>query len=89
MADYDSDSSLEGASEYTETSVLLGYATKEPTEDTVSHLGGHPVSTLTRALTCSAKYCTDMARSYILTACQILAMQVLQKLHVLAVAAQR
>jgi pre-rRNA-processing protein TSR4 len=68
MADYDSDSSLEGASEYTETGVLLGYATKEPTEDTISHLGGHPVSTLTPALTCSAKYCTDMVQSSILTA---------------------
>jgi hypothetical protein len=89
MADYDSDSSLEGASEYTETGVLLGYATKEPTEDTISHLGGQPVSTLTPTLTCSAKCCTDMAQSYILTARQILAMQVLQRLHVLIVAAQR
>lgn len=46
MADYDSDSSLEDASEYTETGVLLGYATKEPTDDGISHLGGYPVSLL-------------------------------------------
>lgn len=46
MADYDSDSSLEDASEYTETGVLLGYATKEPTDDSVSHLGGEPVSSI-------------------------------------------
>jgi pre-rRNA-processing protein TSR4 len=46
MADYDSDSSLGEASEYTETGVLLGYATKESTDDSVSHLGGHPVSLL-------------------------------------------
>jgi pre-rRNA-processing protein TSR4 len=46
MADYDSDSSLEDASEYTETGVLLGYATKEPTDDSISHVGGHPVSLL-------------------------------------------
>lgn len=44
MADYDSDSSLDDAIDYTETGVLLGYAIKEPTEDTISHLGGHPVS---------------------------------------------
>lgn len=44
MAEYDSDSSLEDNSEYTETGVLLGYATKESTDDTISHLGGHPVS---------------------------------------------
>lgn len=44
MADYDSDSSLEENSEYTETGVLLGYATKDSTDDSISHLGGHPVS---------------------------------------------
>lgn len=46
MADYDSDSSLDDTSEYTETGVLLGYATKDSTDDTISHLGGHPVSLL-------------------------------------------
>jgi hypothetical protein len=49
MAEYDSDSSLEDASEYTETGVLLGYATKESTDDTISRLGGHPVSTANSA----------------------------------------
>lgn len=43
MAPYDSDSSDEGE-DYTETNVLLGYASKEASSDTVSHLGGHPVS---------------------------------------------
>ncbi|KAK5995701.1 putative 20S rRNA accumulation 4-like protein [Cladobotryum mycophilum] len=39
MANYDSDSS-EG--EFTETNVLLGYASKDAEEDTISKLGGHP-----------------------------------------------
>lgn len=42
MAPYDSDSSDEEQS-YTETNVLLGYASKKPTNDFVSRLGGHPV----------------------------------------------
>jgi hypothetical protein len=42
MATYESDSSG-GEEDYTETNVLLGYAAKEPTEDTISHLGGRPV----------------------------------------------
>jgi hypothetical protein len=42
MAPYDSESSDEGE-DYTETNVLLGYATKDSTGDTVSHLGGAPV----------------------------------------------
>lgn len=41
MADYDSDSS---GAEDVETNVLLGYASKEPTGDEFSQLGGHPVS---------------------------------------------
>jgi pre-rRNA-processing protein TSR4 len=45
MASSDSDSSLGDQTEYTETSVLLGYASKEVTEDAISHLGGVPVST--------------------------------------------
>jgi hypothetical protein len=45
MASYDSDSSLDGQTEYTETGVLLGYASKEATEDAISHLGGIPVGT--------------------------------------------
>jgi hypothetical protein len=45
MDTYDSDSSAGEDSPYTETNVLLGYASKEPTDDTVSHLGGYPVCT--------------------------------------------
>lgn len=41
MADYDSDSS---DGEFTETNVLLGYASKDAEEDTISKLGGRPVS---------------------------------------------
>ena len=40
MPDYDSDSSGDGD---VATNVLLGYAAKEPTSDTISQLGGHPV----------------------------------------------
>ena len=40
VMDYDSDST-EG--DYTETNVLLGYASKDADEDTISKLGGHPV----------------------------------------------
>lgn len=43
MADYDSDSS--GAEDIA-TNVLLGYASKEPTVDDFSQLGGHPVTHL-------------------------------------------
>lgn len=42
MPPYDSDSSDEGE-EFTETNVLLGYATKDITGDSISHLGGTPV----------------------------------------------
>ncbi|KAB2102581.1 hypothetical protein AG0111_0g9093 [Alternaria gaisen] len=41
MAPYDSDSS-DGGDDYTETNVLLGYATKDATGDAVSHIGGAP-----------------------------------------------
>lgn len=44
MAPYDSDSSGDEDGEYTETNVLLGYASKEPSDDTISQLGGKPVS---------------------------------------------
>ncbi|KXS97605.1 hypothetical protein AC578_5763 [Pseudocercospora eumusae] len=40
MADYDSDSSI---GDDIETNVLLGYASKEPTSDDFSQLGGHPI----------------------------------------------
>jgi pre-rRNA-processing protein TSR4 len=41
MDPYDSDSSVD--EDFTETSVLLGYADEEVIEDTISHLGGWPV----------------------------------------------
>ncbi|KZF18866.1 hypothetical protein L228DRAFT_286361 [Xylona heveae TC161] len=41
MASYDSDSSMDDEN-YTETNVLLGYASKEPTDDSESQLGGYP-----------------------------------------------
>lgn len=44
MASYDSDSSLEDEEDYAQTKVLLGYATKKPTDDPINQLGGHPVS---------------------------------------------
>lgn len=50
MAPYDSDSSDDGEN-YTETNVLLGYATQDTTSDAVSHLGGTPV--------CLALPCTN------------------------------
>ena len=46
MASYDSDSSLDDQTDYTETGVLLGYASQEATEDAISHLGGIPVPNL-------------------------------------------
>ncbi|KAF2122549.1 programmed cell death protein 2 [Lophiotrema nucula] len=43
MPPYDIDSSDEGdGDDFTETSVLLGYASSEATSDAISHLGGHP-----------------------------------------------
>lgn len=42
MPPYESESSDEGE-DYTETNVLLGYATKEATGDAISHIGGAPV----------------------------------------------
>lgn len=37
------DSSDEEPEQYTTTNVMLGYASKEPTEDAFSQLGGYPV----------------------------------------------
>ena len=45
MAPHDSDSSGDEQEDYTETNVLLGYASKEP-ED-ISRLGGRPVRFIT------------------------------------------
>lgn len=46
MAPYDSDSSGDEDTEYSKTNVVLGFAAKESAEqvDTISHLGGRPVS---------------------------------------------
>lgn len=44
MAPYDSDDSLDDDQDYTETNVLLGYASKDADDDTISRLGGRPVS---------------------------------------------
>lgn len=46
MALHDSDSSGDEDEQYATTNVMLGYASKEPTDDTFSHLGGVPVSFL-------------------------------------------
>jgi pre-rRNA-processing protein TSR4 len=46
MASYDDDSSDEELSEFSTTNVLLGYASKETTEDAISQLGGRPVCML-------------------------------------------
>lgn len=43
MAPYDSDSSEGEGEDFTETDVLLGYASKDPGDDSVSRLGGRPV----------------------------------------------
>ncbi|MCJ1249455.1 hypothetical protein MMC30_006679 [Trapelia coarctata] len=42
MAPHDSDSSDEDTENYTTTNVVLGYASKEPTDDSISQLGGRP-----------------------------------------------
>ncbi|KAI1144765.1 hypothetical protein F4825DRAFT_445564 [Nemania diffusa] len=42
MAPYDSDSSGGEEEEFTETNVLLGYASKDPGDDSISRLGGRP-----------------------------------------------
>lgn len=43
MDPYDSDSSLSDGEDFTETSTLLGFASPEIIDDTISHLGGWPV----------------------------------------------
>lgn len=44
MDPYDSDSSgFEDEGDYTETGVVLGYASEEIIEDSVTHIGGWPV----------------------------------------------
>lgn len=43
MAPYDSDSSGGEEEDYTETNVLLGYASPDANGEEISRLGGHPV----------------------------------------------
>lgn len=43
MASDLSDSSADEEEQYTTTNIMLGYASKEPTDDSVSQLGGFPV----------------------------------------------
>jgi hypothetical protein len=57
MDPYDSDSSVD--EDFTETTVLLGYADEEVIEDTISHLGGWPV--------CTQHQARVSARTHILT----------------------
>ncbi|KAI9834219.1 MAG: hypothetical protein M1819_003057 [Sarea resinae] len=65
MAPYDSESSGDEEEEnYTETNVLLGYASKEPTDDAFSQLGGFPTwldpSTPPPASLAKCKVCNDL-----------------------------
>lgn len=46
MARHESDSSDEEGEEYTTTNIVLGYASKETTDDSISQLGGLPVRQL-------------------------------------------
>ena len=50
MGPHESDSSYEDVDEYTTTNVLLGYASKEPTDDNISSLGGRPVCGASRTV---------------------------------------
>ncbi|EPE27000.1 hypothetical protein GLAREA_02914 [Glarea lozoyensis ATCC 20868] len=64
MAPYDSDSDDgDDAASYTETNVLLGYAAEEPSDDTISYLGGTPSwindETLPSATLAKCKVCND------------------------------
>ncbi|CZR57428.1 related to rat apoptosis protein RP-8 [Phialocephala subalpina] len=64
MAPYDSDSSGGEDDDYTETNVLLGYASKEASDDTISYLGGRPSwidpTTPPSAALVKCKVCNDL-----------------------------
>ncbi|KAI0379409.1 programmed cell death protein 2 [Hypomontagnella monticulosa] len=64
MAPYDSDSSAGEEEDFTETNVLLGYASKDPGDQTVSRLGGRPEwldeSNPLSAALARCKICKDM-----------------------------
>ena len=67
MDSYNSDESLEDQTDYQETGVLLGYASREATEDAVSHLGGFPVRTLippSEYFNITNEHFIDMAKSF-------------------------
>jgi hypothetical protein len=83
----DSDSSIDDAGDYTETNVLLGYASKESTEDSVSQLGGYPVNYIFVLLnnlnqfpsTLLTQRSLDMARSKLSTSFPTCPLQDLQR----------
>ena len=52
MTSIDGDSSEDETGSFTTTNVLLGYASKEPTDDSFSQLGGQPVSTPDQPFEC-------------------------------------
>ena len=58
MVSYDSDSSGDDDTDYTQTNVILGYAStqSEDETDTISHLGGRPVSGFSLTTMVSAWY---------------------------------
>ncbi len=60
MASISDDSSGDDDERYTTTNVTLGYASKEPTDDTFSHLGGNPVRLNSRLLAVTAREETDI-----------------------------
>ena len=65
MVNYDSDSSEGADQDYTETNVLLGYASKEASEsdDINSFIGGRPVSASYSA-TCASREKTQQRKRY-------------------------
>jgi hypothetical protein len=59
MAPYDSDSSAGEEEDFTETNVLLGYASKDADDDTISRVGGRPVRPMIRPI--SSASCRNAA----------------------------
>ena len=56
MAHHESDSSDDDTQDFSTTNALLGYASTEPTDDTISQLGGRPVCS---AKLSASKICID------------------------------
>ncbi|KAF3763458.1 hypothetical protein M406DRAFT_293149 [Cryphonectria parasitica EP155] len=69
MAPYDSDDSLDDDQDYTETDVLLGYASKDANGETISRLGGRP------------EWLTSQAPSYTHAKCKICSSPLVQLLQ--------